>query len=361
MIIAQLTTGRDINGAVRHCLDLTNELAAAGHHVLLMHRPESWIESQPIHANVERIVSPLRRNRNCLSQIATRMRQANCKLVHTHMSGASFFGVLLARFYHFRSVATCHMPHFQPHWWWNDRIIVPCRSVMRFQRFCNAVPKSRIDVIPNFINPNRLLSDEERASVRSQLGIADESFVIGVIGSLQKRKGMRYMLPALVQLKQKGYPVCTLSIGPQEPVYAAEMRQAIESLGLQENVRLLGQRDDIPKVLKALDCVCLPSLKEVMPISLLEAMATGLPALATRVGGVPDCVRDGVDGWIVPPKNSNAVYMSIRKWLDDRPQLLEMGQNARAFMMDHFSPNALVPKILNTYSQALGESVESRA
>jgi L-malate glycosyltransferase len=352
MKIAQLTTGREINGAVRHCYDLSNELAARGHEVTLIHRPDAWIASQSYHPNVSLFSSPIKRNVRTLNEVASHLKQIGCDVVHTHLSGASFFGVLLARLFRFTSVATCHMPHFQPHWWWNDRVIVPCQSVMTYQRRVNWVPRRRIDVIANFIDPKRMQCNEGKESVRKSLGLPATAFVVGTVGTLDKRKGFQYLLPVVSRMFEMGIDFHALSMGPQEPEYASFIRSEMDRLRIADRVHLLGMRNDVPRLLKGMDCVCLPSLKEVMPISLLEAMATGLPAVATNVGGVKDCVRHGLDGWVVPPQNSDALFAALYRWTQDGAELATMGSNAKRSMQESFTPDALVPRIEQTYKKA---------
>ncbi|MFN7289870.1 MAG: glycosyltransferase family 4 protein [Pirellula sp.] len=351
MKIALLTTGTEINGAIRHCYDLAQELAKIGHEVFLLHRPGAWIAAQPQHGNITLFESPLKRKKRELGRVAQFLRGKGCGVVHTHLSGASFFGVLLARLYGFRSVATCHMPHFQPHWWWNDHVIVPCNSVARFQRFMNWVPRKRMSIIPNFINPDRLSCSVSRVQAREQLGVSQSSFLIGTIGTLEARKGFQYLAQAVTKLRYAGEDVQLLSVGPQEDSYANIIRQFIDEQSMTEHIKLLGRRTDIPEILRAMDCACLPSLREVMPISLLEAMGAGVPALATNVGGVPDCIRSDIDGMLVPPKNADALMRVIKSWIDEPDKVQRLGKQAQQSMRERFGPAVLVPRIVEVYQR----------
>jgi L-malate glycosyltransferase len=353
MKIALLTTGTEINGAIRHCYDLAQELAKVGHKVYLLHRPGAWIAAQPQHESITLFESTLKRKRRELGRVAQFLRGNDCRVIHTHLSGASFFGVLLARFYGFRSIATCHMPHFQPHWWWNDHVIVPCASVARFQRFINWVPRKRMSIIPNFIDPDRLRCAVSRERAREQLGVSQSSFLVGTIGTLEARKGFHYVAQAVTELRQAGENVQLLSVGPQEDSYANTIRNFIGEHSMSEHIKLLGRRADIPEILRALDCACLPSLREVMPISLLEAMGAGVPALATTVGGVPECVRSEIDGMLVPPKSTDALMRAIKIWIDEPGTVRRMGVQAQNSMRARFAPAVLVPRIVDIYQRLL--------
>jgi glycosyltransferase involved in cell wall biosynthesis len=208
-----------------------------------------------------------------------------------------------------------------------------------------------MSIIPNFINPDRLSCTLTREEAREMLGVSQSSFLIGTIGTLEKRKGFEYLAQAVTKLRQSGENVQLLSVGPQEDSYAQTIRQYIEEHSMTEHIMLLGRRSDIPQILKGIDCACLPSLREVMPISLLESMGAGVPALATAVGGVPECIRSDVDGMLVPPKCAEALMRVIKIWIDDPEAVRRMGAQAKESMRERFAPAALVPRIVDIYQR----------
>ncbi|MFO0921397.1 MAG: glycosyltransferase family 4 protein [Pirellulales bacterium] len=350
--VAQLVSGVGINGAIRHCYELTCELALQGCTVTLVHRPDAWIGQQEFPEGVELIESTLKRKWHELKRVAAELRNRKCDVLHTHMSSAHFFGVLLARLFRMKSVATCHMPLLQPHWWWNDRIIAPCGSVVQFQRWMNAVPLKRIDKIPNFINPSRFRSSRDRTAMRAQLEVPNDAFVVGVVGSVDPRKGMKYLIEALPILSARGLRPWVVSAGPVDESYMKTLQGLISQHSLYNQMRFLGRRNDVADLMMAFDCVALPSKKEVMPISLMESMAVGLPVIATAVGGIPEFVRDGVDGFVVPPRSPKALAEAISKWMADPQLRTQMGRSAKDSMAETYSPTHLIPHILTTYRRA---------
>ena len=100
-------------------------------------------------------------------------------------------------------------------------------------------------------------------------------------------------------------------------------------LGLAGRVHFLGQRDDIPDLLAALDIFVLPSHSEGVSLALLEAMAAGLPVIATAVGGLPEVVTDGVNGLLIPPQDPEALAQALARLLDDPALAKKLGENAR--------------------------------
>ena len=208
-----------------------------------------------------------------------------------------------------------------------------------------------MSTIPNFINPDRMSCSVSREQAREQLGVSQSSFLIGAIGTLEARKGFQYLAQAVTQLRQSGENVQLLSVGPQEDSYTDTIRQFIEKQSMSEHIMLLGRRTDIPQILRAMDCACLPSLREVMPISLLEAMGAGVPALATNVGGVPDCIRPDTDGMLVPAKNADALRRVIKSWIDEPEKVQRLGKQAQQSMRERFAPEVLVPRIVEVYQR----------
>ncbi len=351
MNILQLASGTGLNGAIRHCYDLSCQLASRGHKVWVAHKPNGWIATQPLPPNMKLIESSLRRDREELSRLASIAVQLEIDILHTHNSSSHFFGVLLARLFGLRVVATCHMPHLQPHWWWNDRIIAPTRSTEAFQRWVNWVPRSRIDVIPNFVDANRLKPIRTQSDTRQELGLESDDFVLSVVGEVCSRKSQHTLIQSLPELISSGLSPRLLLIGKIDPAYGRKCSSVIRKLGLEQNVLMLGQRSDIGDLLSVAQCVCLPSKKEVMPISLLEAMSIGLPVIATAVGGIEECVRDGIDGFIVD--RTPRAFSEGLTALARNPKLLDqMGESSRRNMELNFSPDACVAKIEATYEAA---------
>ncbi|NBW86740.1 MAG: hypothetical protein EBR23_07930 [Planctomycetia bacterium] len=95
-------------------------------------------------------------------------------------------------------------PLLQPHWWWNDRVLCPSEATARFQRWFDLVPRGRIDVIPNFINPGRFQPRRTRAEIRAKHGLTDDDFVIPVVGVVSANKAPQAIVRAIPQLVRQG-------------------------------------------------------------------------------------------------------------------------------------------------------------
>ncbi|HEX2751087.1 MAG TPA: glycosyltransferase family 4 protein, partial [Verrucomicrobiales bacterium] len=261
---------------------------------------------------------------------------------------------LLSVLHHFPYVATSHATFLQPHWWFCDRIIAPSVATARFQRWVNWIPKRRIDVIPNFINPERLRAKKSRAEARQELGAEEDTFVIITVGEVFHRKNQELLVKALPELLRNGVNPLVLLVGKQEEAYGRMLDERIRQLDVVKYVRLMGQRSDIPDLLQAADVFCLPSRSEVMPIALLESMATGLATVATDVGGVAELVRDGVDGIITKSGDTAGLAAALLKLRRDPELRRQMGQAARQSVNGSYSPDVCVPKIVECFAKCTG-------
>ena len=135
-----------------------------------------------------------------------------------------------------------------------------------------------------------------------------------------------------------------------------EVRKLAESLGLAGEVHFLGQRRDVPDLLNAMDIFVLPSYSEGLSLALLEAMAAGLPVIATAVGGLPEVVTDGDNGLLIPPRDAAALAGALERLLADPALAQRLGANAREHVREHFSLDRLGREINEIY----GELVEKK-
>jgi glycosyltransferase involved in cell wall biosynthesis len=178
--------------------------------------------------------------------------------------------------------------------------------------------------------------------------------ILGTAGRLIPLKGVKFLLSAAAAL-QGEFPDLRVEIagsGPQRP----ELEQRIARLGLTGRVEFLGWIDDLHTVLPRWDVFVMPSLEEGFPLAALEAMAAGLPVVASGVGGVPELVVDGKTGWLAPPGDAEALTARLRLLLRSPEERLRMGANARARVRDHFSLAQMTENFGKLYDELLGET-----
>lgn len=209
--------------------------------------------------------------------------------------------------------------------------IAPSPSVGEENRQEIGFPATRLSIIANGIDIDAFRPDPaRRAATRAQLGLSDDAPLVVAATRLEAEKGVQVALDALAQLRQQ-WPDARLLVAG-DGGYAANLRRQAAELGLGDAVTFLGfvAHAQLPDVLAAGDVFVMPSqCHEAFPVSILEALATGLPVVASRVGGVPAALTPGATGYLVPPGDAAALAAALRPLLADPQRRRTMGALAR--------------------------------
>ncbi|MDR3673845.1 MAG: glycosyltransferase family 4 protein [Acidobacteriota bacterium] len=185
---------------------------------------------------------------------------------------------------------------------------------------------------------------------------ATSEIVIGTAGRLVELKGIEYLVRAAAALRSE-FPALRVEIagsGPQR----GKLEEAVVRVGLKEQVRFLGWIDDISSVLPRWDVFVMPSLEEGFPIAALDAMAAGLPVVATSVGGVPELLEDGKSGWLVPSRDVEALASRLHLLIGNPELRRSMGTAGYARVRDHFSAKQMTESFVRLYDELLDETHE---
>jgi len=188
---------------------------------------------------------------------------------------------------------------------------------------------------------------------REALGIPDGSPLLGNVAALVGHKDHATLLEAmpLVLRELPGVRLVIAGEGELRPVLEAR----IEALRLGDSVRLLGYRNDVPRLLRALDAFVLSSCEEGLGTSVLDAMACGVPVVATAAGGIPEMVRDGETGLLAPPRDPAALARAIVRILREQVLAQALSRNAAALVRERFTVDRMVEGNLAVYRRVLGE------
>ena len=180
--------------------------------------------------------------------------------------------------------------------------------------------------------------------------------VVGTAAVLEERKGHRYLLQAAALLKQKGHRIKYMVAG--EGSLREELQELARGLELKQEVTFLGFVDDMPKFLSKIDIFVLPSLHEGLGVAALEAMAAGKPVVASRVGGLAEIVIDTDTGFLVPPKDAEALAETIRQLINKTSMAEIMGSRAADRVRQHFTMEQMARKNEAYYCELLGRLEE---
>jgi glycosyltransferase involved in cell wall biosynthesis len=164
-------------------------------------------------------------------------------------------------------------------------------------------------------------------------------------------KGIEYLLCAVAALLS-AFPSVRVEIAGSGP-YREKLENAVAMAGLGQHVKFLGWIDELSTILPRWDIFGMPSLEEGFPIAALDAMAAGLPIVATSVGGVPELIENGTTGWLVPPRDVESLASKLRLLIDDRELRLSMGAAGFRHVRDHFSNEQTVASFAQLYEELL--------
>jgi glycosyltransferase involved in cell wall biosynthesis len=354
MRIMQIVSGGDVNGATVHGLDLTRELARQGHEVTLVCRPRAWIRYQSLPAGVEIVELPL----NYFSgrdtrQISRLIRESRIDVIHSHQTRASNFALAMKLLTGVPSVATAHSRHLEFHWMWHDHVIAVSEATRDFHRRFNLCPSRRLSVIHCFVDTDRYRPQPDlvRRAVRQEFGVAPDEPLLGIIGQVCQRKGLIHLVESLRLLDAASPRARVLIIGIEDPPYAELVRETAKKLHVADRLIWADQRRDIDRLYGALDVLVVPSLEEQIPIAMLEAMACGLPIVATHVGGIPECITDGVEGLLVPPANPESLALALWNVLENGQLREQLAQAGRRRITEQFSRERNTQRVVDVLAE----------
>ncbi|HAJ57172.1 MAG TPA: hypothetical protein DCL35_05320 [Candidatus Omnitrophica bacterium] len=312
------------------------------------------------------VVSALRRDINpfydllaCIN-IYCILRKGGFDIVHAHTAKAGALGRVAAKLAGVRKVI--YSPH--GHVFYGYFGYLASRAVVLAERFaalfCDKIhaltelekndlvsfgicPSSKIEVVYSGVDLGLLRPVYAADRLRPDGGV----YTVGMFGRLEPVKGAGYFIEAAGIALKECDDVKFLIVG--DGSLRNELEDKVRRAGLAEKIIFTGWREDIDAVMSGLDILVLPSLNEAVGRSALEAQAMGIPVVATKVGGVPEIVKDGVTGLLVGPGDAGALAEAILKLLKDDKKRSDMGQAARGWVDEKFSDRVMIKSFEEIY------------
>jgi len=285
------------------------------------------------------------------------IRRENISLIHAHEFSAIVYGWAVARITGIPFVGTIHGKNY---YWEKARRRLAYRTVSRSGRLVAVsedlkqfvadkvgIPASRVQVIYNGVKSDIRVSDAEVDSCRAELGLQAGNLVIGTVGSLYQVKGHRYLLDAMPAVLSRHPNTVLLLVGRGE--LEVSLKEQAKRLGIDKQVRFLGMRQDVPRLLALMDVFVLPSLSEGLSMALLEAMASGKPAVATRVGGNPELLDYGKAGLLVRPEAADDLADNLVRLSSNAAMMCELGRAGADRVRRSFSTDRMVSQYREMY------------
>lgn len=292
-------------------------------------------------------------------RLNTIIRRERPDLVHLHSRrGADLLGGIAAGLSGVPAVLTRRVDNLEPGFLVGPkyrlfRRVIAISEGIRQVLLDQGVPADKVICVRSAVDADLYARRCERAWFLHEFGLQADARVIAVVAQLIPRKGHRFALEAMVQLAVQ-FPelhLLLLGKGPLE----AEIRSRIRSLGLEKRVTLAGFRDDLSKILPCLELLVHPALIEGLGVALLQAASAGIPIVASNTGGIPEAVRDGANGLLVPPGESAALTRAIRQLLQNSDLAQRMGKSGIRLMKDEFSVDGMVEGNLALYRSLLSK------
>lgn len=217
------------------------------------------------------------------------------------------------------------------------------------------VDRDHIAVIPSGVDADYFAppSLSERTDARGALGIGADEIVVGAVGALEPRKGHRFLIEAIARLRHTedgGRVRCLIAGGGS---LAGELAATIDRLELRDAVRLIGPIDNARDFLRAIDIFALPSTNEGLGVALLEAMATGLPAVASRVGGAAEAIVHGVTGYAVAPADADAIAADVGQLASSAGLRAAMGAAGRDRAVRCYALETTIDRTIELYRECI--------
>jgi glycosyltransferase involved in cell wall biosynthesis len=381
-VIARLNVG----GPALHVAYLTAGLADRGYDTTLVAgtiaRGEESMEFVADAHNVRiepldelhREISPIRDLR-AIVRLAQLIRRERPTILHTHTAKAGAVGriaALLAR--DARPPIVVHTFHGHVLRGYFGRIMTfGFRTLERWlarttTSLIAVSPEVRDDLVALHVAPaskfavvrlgidlgDRVANDDaQRRETRRQMGLREDAFVVGWVGRMTAVKRTESVVQALQGLVERDVDAFVVLVGDGPD--RAHLERYAHELGVIKRCLFLGYQEEVARFYDAIDVLLLPSINEGTPVSVMEALAAGRPVVATRVGGVPDVVRDGVDGFLVDPDAPDALAERLAELAADPQRRAQMGEAGRARVLERYAVERLVDDVDRLYRTLLAE------
>jgi glycosyltransferase involved in cell wall biosynthesis len=276
---------------------------------------------------------------------------------------AMLWGALAGRMSGIKSILATHSTD----WWgprksltlvgkrflsWHYRVV----AVARFQKSHlvahEGIAEEMVEIIPNGIDLGRYRVDENGASARVRFGLSPEAFVVGTVAVLRPEKNLEMLFAAIKRLAANGMDAYAIIVGDGER--RAALEEAAFAMGIGNRVKFMGYYSDPAAVLPSFDVFTLTSHIEVMPITIMEAMACALPVVATAVGAVPEIIIDGETGFVIGCGDVDALAQRLACLAASPALARRMGQQGRERARTSFSLDAMIRRTELLLREAAG-------
>lgn len=358
-------------GAETVFLEVAGGIRDRGWESLTVVPREGWLSRQCRERGLDLLLMGPRRSTGDILHVRDLVRvirRHRVDLLHAHLFGSAVYGALAA--------ALCRIPVLATiHGLWDVKHATGIRrlKVFTFDRLCQrkvfvseplraacvrtlGIRRQSTEVIENGIEMERFRRSEDRA-FREELGVRDEEFLVGSIGNLRPAKNYELLLRVAARQAGGGRPFRFVIVGACDGEIHRRLVERRSALGLDGTVHFAGFREDVENVLASLDAYLLTSHSEGFSLTTVQAMAAGLPVVATRCGGPEAIIDDGRTGFLVDRGDVTAIVETLRALAVDESSRVTIGAEAAREVQRRYARERMIDRYEIVYRKLLGERV----
>lgn len=276
--------------------------------------------------------------------------------VHAHTRVAQVLGAWVKKRRDIHYLTTCHgffkrrlLRRYFPAW--GDKVIAISDPVREHLVNDFKVKKTEIELVYNGVEPDKFaieLNEYDKQELRRYFNIGPEGMVVGGISRLEKLKGYQNLIKAIPEILTKHPKTKFILIGDGK--FRPHLQKIVKKLKLEDKVIFAGRVEDVGVALQLIDIFLLPSVSsEGFGLAVLEAMAAGKPIIVSNLGGVYALVKEGINGWLLPPGDVAAIADAVIKLINNPTLVKSMGQNSRRIAREKFSMDRMTEEIIRVY------------
>ena len=332
-------------------------------------------DGNPIAAELKKIGVPVDlvciknlRDLSGFKNLVAYIRTHKPDVIHTQLEASDVFGTLAAKLLRIPSISTVHtldVPSKKRRTYWRNlvrwiilrvlsRRVIAVSKITRQLYIELGVHKEKLITLYNGIDLSLFTTNETKSARKKDiLHLPSGSIVITTVAVLREPKGIQFMLMALPDILKVIPNAFYVIVG--DGGYRESLERLAKTLGIQDRVAFLGHRTDVPAILSASDLFVFPTLQDALPTVLFEAMAAGLPIVASEVGGVPEILQNEQTGILIPPADPSRLVDACLRLLRDEELSDRIRISARKIVKERFNIRKQAESLSNLYSQVVLE------
>lgn len=363
MNILYITNHLNVGGITTYVLSLARGLKARGHNIyvassgggLLPRFIQEGLNYIPIPINTKKEIGP--KILASRFKLLRALKSLNIHVIHSNSRTTQILGCLTGRQFSIPHISTCHgffkrrlLRKIFP--CWGLKVIAISELVREHLIKDFKVEEKNIRLIYNGIDAKRFREQrtDDREQRKKELGLGDGP-VVGIVARLSDVKGHIYLIEAMKQVLEHNPKAQLLIVG--EGKEKERLVKLVRDLKITDNVFFIPQVSDTNSILSIMDLFVMPSLKEGLGLSLMEAMVCGLCVIGTDVGGIKSLIQDGFNGRLVKPKDSLSLATTIIELLGDDKKRESFGREAKIFINQNFSLEKMILETERLYLECL--------